>query len=78
VACVERGKLVDGLKVLLGGDGLSAERQKLLKAIREFGNYIATNQAFIPDYADPYRNKETITTAFAESAVNQMVYNGPR
>jgi len=26
-------KLVDGLKVLLGGDGISAERQKLLKAV---------------------------------------------
>ena len=66
-------KLVDGLKVLLGGTGISAERQKLLKAIREFGACIATNQAFIPDYADRYRNKETITTAFVESAVNQLV-----
>ena len=66
-------KLVDGLKVLLGGDGISAERQKLLKAVREFGTYIATNQAFIPDYGDRYRNKETISTAFAESAVNQLV-----
>jgi len=66
-------KLVDGLKVLLGGDGISAERQKLLKAVREFGAYIATNQAFIPDYGDRYRNKETISTAFAESAVNQLV-----
>jgi len=66
-------KLVDGLKVLLGGDGISAERQKLLKTIREFGAYIATNQAFIPDYGDRYRNKETISTAFAESAVNQLV-----
>jgi len=47
--------------------------QKLLKAVREFGNYIATNQAFIPDYGDRYRNKETISTAFAESAVNQLV-----
>ena len=45
----------------------------MLKAIREFGNYIATNQAFIPDYGDRYRNKETISTAFAESAVNQPV-----
>jgi len=66
-------ELVDGLKVLLGGDGISAERQKLLKAIREFGACIATKQAFIPDYGDRYRNKETISTAFAESAVNQLV-----
>jgi len=57
----------------LGGDGISAERQKLLKAIREFGACIATKQAFIPDYGDRYRNQETISTAFAESAVNQLV-----
>jgi len=48
-------KLVDGLKVLLGGDGISAERQKLLKAVREFGAYIATNQELrrsIPEQRD--------------------------
>jgi len=41
--------------------------------IREFGNYIAANQAFIPDYGDRHRNGERISTAFAESAVNQLV-----
>jgi hypothetical protein len=66
-------RLIDGLKQLLAGEEISAERQKLLKAIREFGTYIATNQAFIPDYGDRYRNHETISTAFTESAVNQLV-----
>ena len=31
------------------------------------------NAEFIPDYGDRYRNEETITTAFVESAVNQVV-----
>ena len=66
-------RLVDGLKTMLGGDGISSERQKLLRAIREFANYIAANQAFIPDYGDRHRNGERISTAFAESAVNQLV-----
>jgi hypothetical protein len=35
--------------------------------------YIAANADFIPDYGDRYRNEETITTAFVESTVNQLV-----
>ncbi|MBC8168085.1 MAG: ISKra4 family transposase, partial [Bryobacteraceae bacterium] len=66
-------RLIDGLKQLLAGDEISAGRRKLLKAIRDFGTYIATNQAFIPDYGDRHRNHETISTAFTESAVNQLV-----
>jgi hypothetical protein len=41
----------------------------LLKAVEDFGGYIAANRDFIPDYGDRYRNEETITTAFVESAV---------
>ena len=66
-------QLVDGLKTILDGDAISQERQKLLRTIREFGSYIAANQAYIPDYGDRYRNGERISTAFAESAVNQLV-----
>jgi hypothetical protein len=66
-------ELVSGLLVLLADDSARVQRQKLLKAIREFGAYIAANQAFIPDYGDRYRNRETITTAFVESAVNHLV-----
>jgi hypothetical protein len=66
-------KLISGLQVLLTHEQATAERQKLLKAVREFGGYIAANQAFIPDYGDRYRNQETITTAFVESAVNHLV-----
>ena len=45
----------------------------LLKAVQDFAGYIAANADFIPDYGDRYRNGETITTAFVESAVNQVV-----
>ena len=42
-------RLVDGLKTMLDGEQISPERQKLLRTIREFGNYIAANHAYIPD-----------------------------
>ena len=66
-------RLIDYLQLLLKDDIMSVERKKLLKAIHEIGGYIATNQQFIPDYGDRYRNDETITTSFVESAVNQVV-----
>ena len=56
---------------LLPRDGES--RKKLLKAVREFRGYIEANQDFIPNYGDRYRHGEKISTAFAESAVNQVV-----
>src|SRR5260370_10844749 len=56
---------------LLPKDGES--RKKLLKAVREFRGYIEANQNFIPNYGDRYRHGEKISTAFAESAVNQVV-----
>jgi hypothetical protein len=47
--------------------------RKLHKAIQEFGHYIAVNRAFVPNYGDRYRHGEAISTAFVESAVNQVV-----
>jgi hypothetical protein len=44
-----------------------------VKAVREFRGYIEANQNFIPNYGDRYRHGEKISTAFAESAVNQVV-----
>jgi hypothetical protein len=43
------------------------------KAIQEFGHYISVNRAFLPNYGDRYRHGETISTAFVESTVNQVV-----
>jgi hypothetical protein len=66
-------RLIDGLTTMLDGEQISPERLKLLRTIREFGSYIADNQAYIPDYGDRHRNGERISSAFAESAVNQLV-----
>lgn len=65
--------VIDVLKLLLARDTISPERKKLLKAVQEFAGYIAANADFISGYGDRYRNEETITTAFVESAVNQVV-----
>jgi hypothetical protein len=54
-------------------EGSSEEQRKLLKAVREFGNYITANQSFIPNYGDRSRHGETISTAFVESTVNHVV-----
>ena len=35
-------------------EGSSEKQRKLLKAVREFGNYITANQSFIPNYGDRY------------------------
>jgi hypothetical protein len=62
---------IEGELDLLSQDGES--RKKLLKAVREFRGYIEANQNFIPNYGDRYRHGEKISTAFTESAVNQVV-----
>lgn len=43
------------------------------KAGREFYTYMHSNQAFIPNCGDRYRYGKIISTAFVESAVNQVV-----
>jgi hypothetical protein len=47
--------------------------KKLRKAVHEFQGYVAVNKAFIPNYVDRYRHGETISAAFAESTVNQVI-----
>jgi hypothetical protein len=49
------------------------EQRKLLKAVGEFGTYISANRTFIPNYGDRYRHGETISTAFVESSINQVL-----
>ena len=43
------------------------------RMLREFSGYIDANRAFIPNYGDRWRNGEAISTAFVESAVNQII-----
>ena len=47
--------------------------QKMLQAMREFNGYITANQNYIVNYGDRYRNGETISTAFVESTVNEVI-----
>ena len=51
----------------------ASSRRKLAKAVREFGGYLAANAAAIPNYGERHRAGETISTAFVESAVNQVI-----
>ena len=66
-------QIVEDLEYDLELEENSQEHRKLLKAVREFGTYIAANRPFIPNYGDRYRHGETISTSFVESAVNQVV-----
>jgi hypothetical protein len=51
--------------------GESAE--KLQKALQKFYTYIENNQQWIPNYGERCRAGETISTAFVESAVDQVL-----
>jgi len=42
-------------------------------AIAEFDTYIRNNQEFIPNFGERRRKGETISTAFVESTINQVV-----
>jgi hypothetical protein len=66
-------ELTDELAYALDVENGSPEHRKLLKAVRTFEGYIAANRAFIPNYGERYREGKVISTAFVESAVNQVV-----
>jgi len=51
----------------------SPEQRKLSKAVAEFGGYIRANITSIPNYGERFRAGEAISSAFVESAVNQVV-----
>jgi hypothetical protein len=51
----------------------SSEARKLDRTLHEFDHYIRTNQSSLPNYGDRYRNEEAISSAVAESAVNQII-----
>ena len=54
-------------------EGSDEVARKLLKTVGEFHTYIRNNEAFIPNYGERFRQGETISTAFVESTVNQVV-----
>jgi hypothetical protein len=51
----------------------SAAAEKLAAGLTEFEIYICNNRDFIPNFGERYRQGETISTAFVESTINQVV-----
>ena len=51
----------------------SAVAAKVASSITEFDTYIRNNQEFIPNFGERRRQGETISTAFVESTINQVV-----
>jgi hypothetical protein len=49
------------------------KRRKLVQHLSDMITYIDNNSHLIPNYGEKYRNGETITTAFVESTVNEVV-----
>ncbi len=47
--------------------------KKFLKHLEEMDTYISNNSHLIPNYGEKYRYGETITTAFVESTINEVV-----
>jgi hypothetical protein len=71
---VERAlEILDELTYILDIENGSPEHRKLLKAVRAFEGYIIANRTIIPNYGERYRHGKIISTAFVESAVNQVV-----
>jgi hypothetical protein len=51
----------------------SATTDKLGHSLGEFETYIRNNVDFIPNFGERYRQGDTSSTAFVESAINQIV-----
>jgi hypothetical protein len=66
-------EILDELAYTLEVEDGSPEHRKLLKAVRASETYVTNHRALIPNYGERYRQKETISTGFTESAVNQVV-----
>src|SRR6266403_1339324 len=47
--------------------------KKVVDGLDDFGTYICNNREFIPNFGERRRQGETISTAFAESTINQVV-----
>ena len=51
----------------------SAAAKKVADGLSEFETYISNNREFIPNFGERRRQGETISTAFVESTINQVV-----
>ena len=66
-------QVLDDLQVDLDTEESGPEQSKLAKHLAEFAGYILANADRIPNYGERRRCGETISTAFVESTVNQVV-----
>ena len=64
---------MDDLAMDLDTEEPTAKEVTLLKKLEEFETYIRNNAGFIVNYGERWRYGETISTAFVESTVNQVV-----
>ena len=64
---------IGGLNRTRSPSSLSSPADKLGKSLGEFETYIRNNIEFIPNFGERYRQGETISTAFVESTINQVV-----
>jgi hypothetical protein len=51
----------------------SGAAKKVAGSVTEFETYIRNNREFIPNFGERRRQGETISTAFVESTINQVV-----
>src|SRR6202171_4653710 len=51
----------------------SAPAEKVAAGISDLRTYIRNNRGSIPNFGERYRQGETISTAFVESTINQVV-----
>jgi len=66
-------KLEDCYLLIEGNEIQYENKKKFLKHLNEMDTYIRNNRHLIPNYGEKYRFGETITTAFVESTVNEVV-----
>jgi len=64
--------VLEGLELDIDAEE-SNEAQNLARTLREFERYIYTNGSSLPNYGERYRNKETISSTVAESAVIRII-----
>jgi len=64
---------IEDLAIDLDIEDPSPQQRKLAKMVHEFDTYIRANIDRIPNYGERHRAGEAISTAFAESAVNQVI-----
>ena len=66
-------KLEDCCDLCYDDELVYEKRNKFEKHLAEMVTYIENNQCMIPNYGELYRYDETISTAFVESTINEVV-----